>query len=270
MSKPTKVFRLQFFNATLPDEYRDVEFTRYLRKSQRRWLLQLLHLNKYSWLSLVVVIVAIAVLLDTSADSLRSSGELDIFYFVFTVGWGTLVFLFVIAGKTIGAFRAFCEQIDMSSLSPATYYRGAEVQFSSSRFFWFGRPQFTLQLLQMGLLYQVFYTAVVIVNIIPQAYAIPMGWVLVVMAFAPTIVIFAFLLPAMMPPFTCLASLGNFLDLDLLHTMSQSAETEPVETQRPALPKDFRSYFTKQYLLTSHLPNDMDDATPSSPMLQPA
>ncbi|KAJ9457199.1 hypothetical protein DIPPA_23250 [Diplonema papillatum] len=60
------------------------------------------------------------------------------------------------------------------------------------------------------------------------------------------------------------------LDLDLLHTMSQSAETEPVETQRPGLPKDFSSYFTKQYLLTSHLPNDMDDAAPSSPMLQPA
>ena len=239
---------LKFFNTTVPDKCKTVEFTRYLQKAQRRWLLQLLHLNKYSWLSLIVVICIIASVLQATAKSLQEDGALDIFYFVFAVGWGTLIILLFVVVKTIRSFRMFCEEIDVTTLSIGNYYRGADPNPDISRYFWFGRPKLTIQLLQIVLLYQVFYMAIVIVNIVPAASKIPLGWVLVISSCVPTIAIFGFLLPAVMPPFTCLASLGSFLDIQLLEDMVQNAEREVVRPRSLEV-KELTTLHTAQQVL---------------------
>ena len=219
---------LKYYNNTIPEKCREIQFTRYLQKSQRRWLLKLLHLNKFAWLSLIAVICLIALILSTNAQRLESEGALDIFYFVFAVGWGTLIVLMAIVAKTIRSFRMFCEEIDVTTLSISNFYRGSDPTPEIRNYFWFGKPDFTVQLLQIVMLYQVFYMAIVIVNIVPAASGIPLGWVLVISSCVPTIAIFGFMLPAMMPPFTCLASLGEFLDLKLLDEMVQNAEREMV------------------------------------------
>ena len=227
---------LEFFQKNIPNRYNDVEFTRYLKKSQRRWLLRLLHLNKYSWVSLVVVISLIALFLHINKDNIDSA--LDVFIFVFTVGWGSLFSILLIMGKTIRSFRRFClaiskyqELADLKKkrkFDPENPPASPMASFDMSKYFWRGDPNFHIQILQIILLYQVFYMAVIIVNVVPKAYVIPMGWVLVISSMVPTIAIFGFLLPTMMPPFTCLASLGTFLDLELLEEMAFGSEREVV------------------------------------------
>eukprot|EP01064_Diplonema_japonicum_P008808 TRINITY_DN16248_c2_g1_i1.p1 TRINITY_DN16248_c2_g1~~TRINITY_DN16248_c2_g1_i1.p1 ORF type:complete len:468 (+),score=81.09 TRINITY_DN16248_c2_g1_i1:57-1406(+) len=215
---------LKYFNSKLPDKCKDVAFTRYLQKAQRRWLLELLHFNKFTWLSLVAIISLIALVLATNTESLKGNSGLDILYFSFSVGWGTLAILLIVVGKTIRSFRQFCTEIDVTTLSIGNIYRGSDPDPDMSKFFWFGKPQFTIQILQMVLLYQVFYVAIVIVNIVPKANKIALGWVLVISSFVPTIAIFGFLLPMMMPPFTCLANLGGLLNLKLLEEMISTSD----------------------------------------------
>eukprot|EP01059_Diplonema_ambulator_P030381 TRINITY_DN5184_c0_g1_i1.p1 TRINITY_DN5184_c0_g1~~TRINITY_DN5184_c0_g1_i1.p1 ORF type:complete len:445 (+),score=148.56 TRINITY_DN5184_c0_g1_i1:1796-3130(+) len=212
---------LKYFNSRIPEKCKDVAFTRYLQKAQRRWLLELLHFNKFTWLSLVAIIILITFVMATSTQRLASNPGLDILYFSFSVGWGTLTVLLIVVGKIIRSFREFCIQVDVNTLGAG---KPTDPDHDMNRYFWFGSPTFTIQLLQMVLLYQVFYVAIVIVNIIPKANQIPLGWALVISSFIPTIAIFGFLLPMMMPPFTCLASLGGRLNFKLLEEITLGSE----------------------------------------------
>eukprot|EP01062_Namystynia_karyoxenos_P082577 TRINITY_DN9318_c5_g1_i1.p1 TRINITY_DN9318_c5_g1~~TRINITY_DN9318_c5_g1_i1.p1 ORF type:complete len:656 (+),score=167.81 TRINITY_DN9318_c5_g1_i1:118-1968(+) len=228
----------QFYMRSIPKEYAGVDFTRYLRKSQRRWLLHLLHLNKWSWLSLAALIGIIAVLLWLHGGVPQGSGSgsgsgsgaeievpgMDWVFFIIFVGYGTLIVLLGIMAKVSGSFRRFCEDIETDDVGiTSDCYSWELPQPNQHQLFWRGDPKFTIQLLQMVILWQVFYLAVVICNILPRLGDLPLGMPLAIGALVPSVVIFGFLMPLMMPPFTCLASLGDFLNTDMLRQMKTSA-----------------------------------------------
>eukprot|EP01062_Namystynia_karyoxenos_P051343 TRINITY_DN40282_c0_g1_i1.p1 TRINITY_DN40282_c0_g1~~TRINITY_DN40282_c0_g1_i1.p1 ORF type:complete len:829 (+),score=252.11 TRINITY_DN40282_c0_g1_i1:82-2568(+) len=221
---------LKLFERTVPDRYASIPFTRYLRKSQRRHLLGILNLNKWAWLTLSLLLFLIAMLLHYKNSKFRD-GWRDMTYFIGFVGYGSLLAVSGLCLKVWRAFRHFCGEIDVISVSFKNVYRGPPPTPNVRKYFWLGRPSFTIQLLQSMLLLQVFYTAIVTVDVVPHVLNNEY-WATALLAVLPTILIFGVCLPAMMPRFSCLASLGEFLDERLLDDMKRSAVVAAVSKLR--------------------------------------
>eukprot|EP01065_Artemidia_motanka_P013922 TRINITY_DN17876_c0_g1_i1.p1 TRINITY_DN17876_c0_g1~~TRINITY_DN17876_c0_g1_i1.p1 ORF type:complete len:608 (+),score=178.35 TRINITY_DN17876_c0_g1_i1:41-1825(+) len=221
---------LKLYERTVPAEYAAVPFTRYLRKSQRRYLLAMLNLNRNSWLALSLLLFIITLLLHYRPENFRD-GYRDMMYFVAAVGYGSLLAVAGVCVKVWKDFRHFCLEIDVISVSFKNVYRGPPPTPQLKRYFWTGKPMFTMQLLQTVLLLQVFYAAIVIVDVVPHVVSgyTSYGWAFCLLALLPTFLIFALCLPVMMPRFCCLASLGEFLSTDLLEDMRKAAATSAIQ-----------------------------------------
>lgn len=222
---------MKLFERTVPPKYANIPFTRYLRKAQRRHLLEMLNLNKAAWASLSALLLLIAVLVDNYKDQFLD-GWKDMRLFIGIVGWGCLFAVLVIWLKIWCGFRSFCSDIDVISISFKSVYREAPPPPDVRKYFWRGKPAFTIQLLQSMLLLQVFYTAIVIIDVVPHVVKDAKAenhWAYAVMAVLPTVLIYGFFLPMMMPCFSCLASLGDLLDLGLLEDIRKATQIQAIQ-----------------------------------------
>eukprot|EP01062_Namystynia_karyoxenos_P015776 TRINITY_DN1574_c0_g1_i2.p1 TRINITY_DN1574_c0_g1~~TRINITY_DN1574_c0_g1_i2.p1 ORF type:complete len:645 (+),score=202.91 TRINITY_DN1574_c0_g1_i2:82-1935(+) len=206
-----------FFRQNLPGPFTDVEFNRYMKKMQRKWLLSFLQLHESSWglLGLLCFFAAIVtyITLQVSENEVATIGLWTLF-----VGFGPLLVLVVTFFKVRREYQLF--NYEVQEMRYRGLLRPANPQ---KRHFWWGMPHRMAQVMQTMLMYQVFFIANASANFTSRLVGIgKYGWMLLFACFLPTIVVFFLMMPLVMPPFTILASLGDFLDHDTLLRMKVS------------------------------------------------
>eukprot|EP00755_Sulcionema_specki_P000378 Sspe_Gene.25389::Locus_10186_Transcript_1_1_Confidence_1.000_Length_2151::g.25389::m.25389 len=203
-----------FFRQNLPGPFKDVSFSRYMKKMQRKFLLSYLDLHAGSWFLLALLCALAAgvtkITLQVSENELATIG-----LWVLFVGFGPLLVLVVTFFKIRKEFSRFTSDVQemrMDGVLKPTH--------PQSRHFWRKSPEFMVKLIQTMLLYQVFFVATAAVNFTYRLLQVkPMGYLLLLVCFIPTGFVFFLMVPLLLPPFTILASLGDFLDHDTLLRM---------------------------------------------------
>eukprot|EP00756_Hemistasia_phaeocysticola_P001003 Hpha_TRINITY_DN10727_c0_g1::TRINITY_DN10727_c0_g1_i1::g.43761::m.43761 len=203
-----------FFRQNLPGPFTDVAFNRYMKKMQRKWLLGFLSLHETTWGLLGVLCLLAAIVtyftLQVSENEMATIGLWTLF-----VGFAPLIVLMVTFFKVRREYKYFNYEVQemrlMGSLRP---------QKPQSDHFWWGKPHRMALLIQTMLLYQVFFIATAGVNFTNRLLAFSKyGWLILIASLIPSFFVFFFIIPLVMPPFTILASVGDFLDHDTLLRM---------------------------------------------------
>ena len=128
------------------------------------------------------------------------------------VGFGPLLVLVITFFKIRNEYRKFTSEVLHMRFKNLSKPRRVQ-----KTYFWQERPGRTIFLMQIMLLYQVFFLATAAVNFTYRLGAVkPLGPLLVVVCFIPSFFVFFLMVPVVLPPFTILASLGDLLDHDML------------------------------------------------------
>eukprot|EP01065_Artemidia_motanka_P031689 TRINITY_DN3820_c0_g2_i1.p1 TRINITY_DN3820_c0_g2~~TRINITY_DN3820_c0_g2_i1.p1 ORF type:complete len:616 (+),score=193.55 TRINITY_DN3820_c0_g2_i1:67-1848(+) len=215
-----------FFRMTLPPDRRETSFTRYMKKQQRKLLLSFLHLDwrTFSALSALCTVAAVVthLTLKISDNDLATIG-----LWVLFVGFGPLLGLVVIFFKIRREFESFTNRIQERKREEAIEgVHSAMDSTDHAKHFWRRSPHHMVFIMQTMLIYQVFYLANVFSNFAHRLWdgvGTP-GIALLVVCIMPSVVVFLVIVPLSMPPFTILASLGEFVDHETLDRMSKSDE----------------------------------------------
>ena len=201
-----------FFKANLPTRLRGVSFSRYMSKMQRKFLLNFLNLHVSSWV-LLGFLMLVAAIVTGITNEISDNALVTVGLWVLIIGWGSLFVLIVVFFKIRREFTDFASEVQ---------YRSAEGRGQvrpQSDHFW-RSPAFMTKIMQTMLLYQVFFLATVVTNfayrLVQSDQTGALGWPLVFGAVAPSFFVFLVMIPAIMPPFTVLASLGEYLDHDVI------------------------------------------------------
>jgi len=206
-----------FFRQNLPGPFTDVAFNRYMKKMQRKWLLGFLSLHESSWgfLGILCFVAAIVtyVTLQISSNEMATIGLWTLF-----VGFAPVIMLMIIFFKMRREYKYFTYEVQEMRLSGS--FRPHKPQ---SDHFWWGKPHKMASLMQTMLLYQVFYIATAGVNFTYRLLSFSsLGWLILLGCLLPSLFVFFVMIPLVMPPFTILASVGDFLDHDTLLRMKVS------------------------------------------------
>eukprot|EP01064_Diplonema_japonicum_P003079 TRINITY_DN12034_c0_g1_i1.p1 TRINITY_DN12034_c0_g1~~TRINITY_DN12034_c0_g1_i1.p1 ORF type:complete len:617 (+),score=53.16 TRINITY_DN12034_c0_g1_i1:91-1941(+) len=139
--------------------------------------------------------------------------------FIAIEGYGTLAVIIMCYLKVRYSYNRFADNIEamrkekkLKPIVPQNYY------------FWKGDPKHLMTLLQVMLLYQVFYLATITTNLAPRLWGIKGGFLILIFSVLPTVLVFVVLIPGLMPKYTILKSVGDLLDLETLHDIQLSDE----------------------------------------------
>ncbi|KAJ9447574.1 hypothetical protein DIPPA_31906 [Diplonema papillatum] len=205
---------LIFFRQDLPGPLSDVSYSRYMKKMQRKFMLSFLNLHGSSWALLALLCLLAAVVtwitVQVSENELATIGLWTLF-----VGFGPLLILVITFFKIRKEYDRFTTEVLQMRmdhvLTPAS---------SQKLYFWKNSPDFMISVIQTMLLYQVFFLATASINFTYRLVSVkPYGWLLLFVCFLPSGFLFFLMVPLVLPPFTILASLGDFLDHDTLLRM---------------------------------------------------
>eukprot|EP01061_Rhynchopus_euleeides_P014277 TRINITY_DN24766_c0_g1_i1.p1 TRINITY_DN24766_c0_g1~~TRINITY_DN24766_c0_g1_i1.p1 ORF type:complete len:609 (+),score=260.55 TRINITY_DN24766_c0_g1_i1:304-2130(+) len=204
-----------FFKTNLPERLRGVPFARYMQKMQRKFMLEFLNLHVSSW-ALLGFLMFVAAVVTAITNEISQNTLVTIGLWVLIVGYGSLFVLVVVFFKIRREFSDFASEVQYRS----TEGRG-RVRRQSDHFW--RNPHFMLKIMQTMLLYQMFFLATVITNfayrLINDESTSGEGWLLVVVCVLPSLLVFLVMIPLILPPFTVLASMGEYLDHDVVITM---------------------------------------------------
>ena len=207
---------LSYFRSNLPFKFYQISFSRYMKKMQRKIMLTFLDLKWKAWTALALL-TSLAAITTWITVTISKNPLATIGLWVLIVGFGPLILLVVLAAKVRYEFHQFA--IDVQEMRQ---WRRKKLPADQSSYFW-RTPTFNIELIQIILLYQVFYMATVVVNFSyrlwlygKEADAMGRSAVLIVLCFAPSVVVFAVVLPRMLPNFTVLASVGEYIDHNVL------------------------------------------------------
>eukprot|EP01059_Diplonema_ambulator_P030744 TRINITY_DN5378_c0_g1_i1.p1 TRINITY_DN5378_c0_g1~~TRINITY_DN5378_c0_g1_i1.p1 ORF type:complete len:432 (+),score=136.55 TRINITY_DN5378_c0_g1_i1:1756-3051(+) len=213
---------LRFFRQNLPSKFVGVSFSRYMQKKQRKIMLDFLDLHESSW-AMLGVLCLLAAITDKITITISNNPLATIGLWVLIVGFGPLLVLVVLAVKVRREFKDFA--INVQEMCQEGHHKPKERQASH---FWRGSPHFNVMLMQTMLLYQVFYLATTVVNFAYRLWSIgskdgsrARSVALLTLCFFPSCVVFFIVLPRILPTFTVLASMGEFLDHEMLVTVLQ-------------------------------------------------
>eukprot|EP01062_Namystynia_karyoxenos_P015775 TRINITY_DN1574_c0_g1_i1.p1 TRINITY_DN1574_c0_g1~~TRINITY_DN1574_c0_g1_i1.p1 ORF type:complete len:662 (+),score=223.73 TRINITY_DN1574_c0_g1_i1:84-1988(+) len=206
-----------FFRSCLPPGCERLTFCRYMKKMQRKRLLSFLDLHGSTWLMLGILCTAGAVVTHITLI-VSDLPEATISLWVLFVGYGPLIVLAVIYFKIRKEFLAFTRNVQEMMQS------GAEMPAQRSHF-WFGSPSKLTFLMQTMLVYQVFYLANATINFVYRLWQLKGGTFMILACYVPTLFCFFVMIPVSMPPLTILASLGDFMDHEVVHRMREADAT---------------------------------------------
>eukprot|EP00754_Rhynchopus_humris_P014881 Rhum_TRINITY_DN14416_c1_g1::Rhum_TRINITY_DN14416_c1_g1_i1::g.87860::m.87860 len=220
---------LSYFRSNLPFKFYQISFSRYMKKMQRKIMLTFLDLKWKAW-SALALLTSLAAITTYITVKISSNPLATIGLWVLIVGFGPLILLCVLAAKVRYEFHQFA--IDVQEMRQ---WRRKKLPADQSAYFW-RTPTFNIELIQIILLYQVFYMATVVVNFSyrlwlygKEADAIGRSAFLIILCFAPSVVVFAIVLPRMLPNFTVLASVGEYIDhsvlIGILNTDKRTGKT---------------------------------------------
>ena len=208
---------LSYFRSNLPFKFYGISFSRYMEKMQRKIMLTFLNLRYVAWCSLALL-TSLAAFTTWVTISSSDNRVATIGLWVLIVGFGPLILLVVLAMKVRYEFHQFA--IDVQEMRQ---HRRKMLRSEQSTYFWFGKPMFAVHLMQVMLLYQAFYLSSAITNFSSRLYIYGAeedkegrGIFLIVLCFLPSVVVFAVVLPRMLPNFTILASVGEYIDHSVL------------------------------------------------------
>eukprot|EP01059_Diplonema_ambulator_P034491 TRINITY_DN775_c0_g1_i2.p1 TRINITY_DN775_c0_g1~~TRINITY_DN775_c0_g1_i2.p1 ORF type:complete len:546 (+),score=78.01 TRINITY_DN775_c0_g1_i2:93-1730(+) len=180
-------------------------------------------LNQYSAVPNTTVIC------DCTAASGSGSGDaltygltfdlVTISMFIAVEGYGTMGVILVCYLNVMLSYNKFSDNIEAmrkeKKLKPIV---------RQNFYFWRGNPHNLMALLQVMLLYQVFYLATITTNLAPRLWKIKGGVVILLASVIPTVLVFVVLIPKLMPLYTILKSVGDLLDLETLQDIQISDE----------------------------------------------
>ncbi|KAJ9453439.1 hypothetical protein DIPPA_08659 [Diplonema papillatum] len=219
---PRMLSCLCYFRQNLPERFVHVSFCRYMKKMQRIFMLQFLNLHIKSWFFLGVLCL-LAAITDKITITISENPLATIGLWVALVGLGPLLVLVILAYKMKHEFNDFAIHVQEMRQSGAMCPTKPQ-----SAYFWQGSPAFSVQMIQCMLLYQVFYLATTVVNFVYRLWMYGAanndrrkGFALIMACFVPSAAVFFVVLPMMLPTFTILASLGEFMDQNILLMMLQ-------------------------------------------------
>eukprot|EP00754_Rhynchopus_humris_P014883 Rhum_TRINITY_DN14416_c1_g1::Rhum_TRINITY_DN14416_c1_g1_i2::g.87866::m.87866 len=208
---------LSYFRSNLPFKFYGISFSRYMEKMQRKIMLTFLDLKWKAW-SALALLTSLAAITTYITVKISSNPLATIGLWVLIVGFGPLILLVVLAMKVRYEFHQFA--IDVQEMRQ---HRRKMLRSEQSTYFWFGNPMFAVHLMQVMLLYQAFYLSSAIINFSSRLYIYGAeenkegrGIFLIVLCFLPSVVVFAVVLPRMLPNFTILASVGEYIDHSVL------------------------------------------------------
>ena len=204
-----------YFKASLPEKIRDVSFSRYMMKQQRRFMIHFLDLHVSSWSLLGLLCLASAVVTGV-VNEISDNPLAVIAMWVLIVGFGCLLLIIVLY------FKIRKEFADFALMVQAVQIHG-EAPRRQSKHFWIS-PQVMTKIMQTVFLYQVFFLATAISNFM---YRLAQegggeGISLMVLCIIPYLLIFYVIVPRLLPDFTVLASLGEYLDHDTCFFIMQA------------------------------------------------
>ena len=134
---------------------------------------------------------------------------------VLFVGFGPLLVLAITFFKIRNEYRRFTSEVLHMRKENRSKPKMLQVSL-----FWRNNSRFTVMLMQIMLLYQVFFLATAAVNFTYRLALIkPLGPLFIVICFIPSLIVFFVMIPLVLPPFTILASLGDLLDHDTMLKM---------------------------------------------------
>eukprot|EP00756_Hemistasia_phaeocysticola_P047876 Hpha_TRINITY_DN22332_c0_g1::TRINITY_DN22332_c0_g1_i1::g.177766::m.177766 len=216
-----KLACLCFFRQSLPSRFLDINFSRYMKKMERKVLLNFLHLSYSSWGALVVLCGLVAI--TDWITIMNSDNEVaTIALWVLFVGFGPLILLTIMAAKVRREFQRFAVSVQ-EMRQHQTFQAPPQKEY-----FWLGKPDWSVFLIQAMLLYQVFYLATVTVNFSwrlwkfgKEHYGGSHGLGFILLCYFPAGVSFFIMIPLILPNFTVLYAQGDFLDHVVLLGMLQ-------------------------------------------------
>eukprot|EP01065_Artemidia_motanka_P017218 TRINITY_DN20746_c0_g1_i2.p1 TRINITY_DN20746_c0_g1~~TRINITY_DN20746_c0_g1_i2.p1 ORF type:complete len:486 (+),score=160.40 TRINITY_DN20746_c0_g1_i2:49-1458(+) len=207
-----------FFRQNLPERLQQCSLTRYMKKMERKFLLSFVHLHPKSWVLLGGLCAAVAVV--TEVTIMISDNELAIIsLWILFVGLGPAIVMGVVYYKVRKEFDLFVIGVQeiraWSLLKP---------QKSQKHHFWMQKPGFTVTVIQTMLHFQVFFLANAVTNFCYRLSGMmPLGPPIIVMMFVLPLFVFLVMLPITLPPFTILASLGEYIDHKTLQRRPSAA-----------------------------------------------
>ena len=200
-----------FFKANLPERLRGVSFSRYMRKMQRKFMLEFLDLHVSSW-ALLGCLMLLAAIVTGITNEISTNTLVTIGLWVLIIGYGSMLCLVVVFFKIRREFTDFASEVQYRSTGKGKVRPQAD-------HFW-RNPHFMTKIMQTMLLYQVFFLATVITNhayrLIQSDQTGDLGWPLVFVCVLPSLFVFLVMIPLILPPFTVLASMGEYLDHDAI------------------------------------------------------
>ena len=208
---------LCYFRQNLPANMHDISFSRYMKKMQRKFMLRFLDLTVTSWL-LLGLLCLLAAITDFITIQISDNPLATIGLWVLMVGFGPLLVLIILCAKVRHEMQEFC--IGVQEMRQEGAQKPPKEQ---SEFFWRGHPSFSIYLIQTMLLYQVFYLATTVVNFTYRLWlhgaqdgSYGRAMLLISLCFAPSAIVFFIILPVILPTLTILASLGEYIDHEVL------------------------------------------------------
>eukprot|EP00754_Rhynchopus_humris_P045403 Rhum_TRINITY_DN4867_c0_g2::Rhum_TRINITY_DN4867_c0_g2_i1::g.15923::m.15923 len=215
-----------FFRNDVTSQFTHVTFSRYMMKKQRNLLLYFLDLTGATWFALGVLVGFQALLTHyvrqyTENDLALISG------WVLFVGLLPLLLLVIVVFKIRYEFRVFVVMVEECRRKGTV-----QPEWLQRKHFWLGSHEYLELFIQILLLFQVFYLATVTVNFVYRLMAVKGGVFLLVLCYAPSVVVFGLMLPLVMPPLTILGSLGEFLCLDTIISLAASGKSSGRERRQ--------------------------------------
>eukprot|EP00756_Hemistasia_phaeocysticola_P043709 Hpha_TRINITY_DN17286_c0_g1::TRINITY_DN17286_c0_g1_i1::g.17769::m.17769 len=140
--------------------------------------------------------------------------------FVVLEGYGPVFVVWLCYRKILQSYSQFAQDVE------AMRKERLEKPMSQKYYFWRGSPGLTMHILQVMLLYQVFYLATVTCNYAPRFLEFSGGWGLMIAAIIPPLLACTWLIPGLMPAYTILKSVGDLLDTKTLqHIQDQQSHS---------------------------------------------
>eukprot|EP01060_Flectonema_neradi_P007703 TRINITY_DN1540_c0_g1_i1.p1 TRINITY_DN1540_c0_g1~~TRINITY_DN1540_c0_g1_i1.p1 ORF type:complete len:638 (+),score=103.28 TRINITY_DN1540_c0_g1_i1:50-1963(+) len=204
------------FRSNTPSVFREVLFSRYMKKQQRKLLLTFLDLTGLTWFNLALLVGFQAFVTHTTAKNTENDLAIIALWVIF-IGFGPLVVIVLTFYKIRKEFRVFAFAVETMKRENVTLF-----PWHQKKHFWCGNPKVIIVLIQTLLLYQVFYLATVTANFIHRLWMVKGGLILIAICFLPSIVVFLGLLPLVMPPLTILSSVNEYLCVDTIIGIAQS------------------------------------------------
>eukprot|EP01001_Neometanema_parovale_P001515 NODE_1176_length_1850_cov_30.537348_g1116_i0.p1 GENE.NODE_1176_length_1850_cov_30.537348_g1116_i0~~NODE_1176_length_1850_cov_30.537348_g1116_i0.p1 ORF type:complete len:429 (+),score=53.65 NODE_1176_length_1850_cov_30.537348_g1116_i0:79-1365(+) len=225
-------------------EYKNLSFCRYLKKNQRQNLVVVIELNWKSWTALTLMAGInsfrgyVMSLYETNGDlhaacltnppCTHDTFPWNVIVFICVGFLPVIVFYALVVHLMIGfnKFLGATTDIDAEQgklAKPLLDHEDLNVDLAvnnHNNYFWFGNPAITLQLVQILMLYVVYYTTLLIMSMIYECTHAAQGAIWLLVGLAP-ILCFYLQLPNCMQMLSILASTGNLLDTDILEEMYQ-------------------------------------------------